>query len=63
MECTNCGMHGVAATECMPERIYEQFPRESCSETRSDTHAAAAVPRSSRCALHASAATWWSTHG
>eukprot|EP00974_Lingulodinium_polyedra_P005123 482143-Lingulodinium_polyedra.AAC.1 len=48
MECANCEMHGAAPSECVSERISEQFARESCSERRSETHSTAAVPRISR---------------
>eukprot|EP00974_Lingulodinium_polyedra_P122346 11182486-Lingulodinium_polyedra.AAC.1 len=50
MECADCEMHGVAAIECIAERMSEQVSRESCSELRSDMHSVVAVPRSSRCA-------------
>eukprot|EP00974_Lingulodinium_polyedra_P114603 11096072-Lingulodinium_polyedra.AAC.1 len=32
MECANCELHSVAATERMSERISEQFFREDSSE-------------------------------
>eukprot|EP00974_Lingulodinium_polyedra_P076935 7448599-Lingulodinium_polyedra.AAC.1 len=40
-------MHGVAATECMSERISEQLSRESCSEMCSETHSVVAAVRKS----------------
>eukprot|EP00974_Lingulodinium_polyedra_P054582 5250039-Lingulodinium_polyedra.AAC.1 len=52
MECANCETHGVAATECMSERISDQFARESCSERRSETHSVVAAVRKPH-ALHA----------
>eukprot|EP00974_Lingulodinium_polyedra_P008907 853542-Lingulodinium_polyedra.AAC.1 len=34
--------------ECVSERVSEQFPRESCSEMRSETHSIVAAPRVSQ---------------
>eukprot|EP00974_Lingulodinium_polyedra_P070922 6864219-Lingulodinium_polyedra.AAC.1 len=36
---------GAATTERFPKRVSKKLSRESCSETRSGTHAVAAAPR------------------
>eukprot|EP00974_Lingulodinium_polyedra_P099874 9675358-Lingulodinium_polyedra.AAC.1 len=41
-------MRGAAAVECVPERIPDQFLRESCSETRSEIDSVCVAPRSSQ---------------
>eukprot|EP00974_Lingulodinium_polyedra_P042566 4086606-Lingulodinium_polyedra.AAC.1 len=48
VECANREMRGVARTECISERISEQFSRERCLEMRSAMHSVGAAPRISQ---------------
>eukprot|EP00974_Lingulodinium_polyedra_P084543 8184023-Lingulodinium_polyedra.AAC.1 len=61
MECVNRETRCAAATECIPERISEQFSRESCSESvQKRIPLLQRFAKCARCARPANANNWCS---